>query len=260
MCPVELGWTPPSAMLDLLPIETRRDAASLDRAARRPRRLDARRRSIPPIRRSSRGARRSHADLPGHADVARELGPVVGHNPEDNPPLDENGQVEVPAWRHAMINYPHPLLARGLVILDTPGLNAIGTEPELTLGLLPGAHAALFLLGGRCGRHEVRLSVWNQHLGGQAMALLRRAEQDRHAGRSADDAGAERGRVQRQCEVTAQTLQMPRDRVFPGLGAPGASRALTRRRRAREEPPARPRIRAGRRTAAGAPDGAHACA
>src|SRR5206468_8947905 len=26
-------------------------------------------------------------------------------SPEDNPPLDEQGLVEVPAWRHAMINY-----------------------------------------------------------------------------------------------------------------------------------------------------------
>ena len=32
-------------------------------------------------------------------------------------------------------------------MLDTPGLNAIGTEPELTLGLLPQAHATVFILG-----------------------------------------------------------------------------------------------------------------
>ena len=44
----------------------------------------------------------------------------------------EEDLVEVPAWRHAAINYPHPLLKRGLVVLDTPGLNAIGAEPELT--------------------------------------------------------------------------------------------------------------------------------
>ncbi|MGC4060668.1 MAG: hypothetical protein QM749_07395 [Aquabacterium sp.] len=30
-------------------------------------------------------------------------------------------QVEVPVWRHARINLPHPLLKRGLVVLDTPG-------------------------------------------------------------------------------------------------------------------------------------------
>ena len=38
----------------------------------------------------------------------------------------EEGAVDIPCWRHAVINFPHPLLQQGLVILDTPGLNAIG--------------------------------------------------------------------------------------------------------------------------------------
>ena len=46
---------------------------------------------------------------------------------------DAEGKVEISMWRHAVINFPHPLLRQGLVILDTPGLNAIGSEPELTL-------------------------------------------------------------------------------------------------------------------------------
>jgi hypothetical protein len=37
------------------------------------------------------------------------------------------------------------------VILDTPGLNAIGTEPELTLNLIPNAHAVLFILAAETG-------------------------------------------------------------------------------------------------------------
>jgi hypothetical protein len=114
-----------------------------------------------------------------------------------------------------MINYPHPLLARGLVVLDTPGLNAIGTEPELTLGLLPGAHAALFLLGADAGVTKSDLSVWNEHLGGQSMAcfvVLNKV--DMLADPLLTDEQNE-ALVQKQCEVTAQTLQMPRDRVFP---------------------------------------------
>ena len=55
--------------------------------------------------------------------------------------------VEIPAGFHAVINFPHPLLKRAQVILDTPGLNAIGTEPELTLNMLPNAHAILFIGG-----------------------------------------------------------------------------------------------------------------
>jgi hypothetical protein len=70
----------------------------------------------------------------------------IDEQPDDNPPQGDDGLVDVPAWRHALINYPHPLLQQGLVVLDTPGLNAIGAEPELTLNLLPSAHAVVFML------------------------------------------------------------------------------------------------------------------
>src|SRR5690606_27562086 len=53
------------------------------------------------------------------------------------PTESADDRVEVPSWRYAVINFPHPLLQQGVVILDTPGLNAIGTEPELTINLLP---------------------------------------------------------------------------------------------------------------------------
>jgi hypothetical protein len=79
---------------------------------------------------------------------------------------DDADTTEVPAWRHAIINFPHPLLQQGLVILDTPGLNAIGTEPELTLNLLPNAHAVLFLLAADAGVSKTDLEVWQRHLAG----------------------------------------------------------------------------------------------
>ncbi|HET7096054.1 MAG TPA: GTPase, partial [Casimicrobiaceae bacterium] len=75
-------------------------------------------------------------------------------------------EIDVPCWRHAIINVPHPLLQQGLVILDTPGLNAIGTEPELTLSLLPSAHAVLFVLAADAGVTKTDLDVWNRHLAG----------------------------------------------------------------------------------------------
>ena len=79
----------------------------------------------------------------------------------------DQGTVDIPCWRHAVINFPHPLLQQGLVILDTPGLNAIGTEPELTLNLLPNAHAVLFILAADAGVTKTDLEVWNQHLAGE---------------------------------------------------------------------------------------------
>jgi hypothetical protein len=78
--------------------------------------------------------------------------------------VDANGMVEIPRWRHAVINFPHPLLEKGLVILDTPGLNAIGTEPELTLNLLPSAHAIIFILAADTGVTKSDIEVWRSHI------------------------------------------------------------------------------------------------
>lgn len=79
----------------------------------------------------------------------------------DSPPPTE---IEVPQWRHAMISFPHPLLQQGLAILDTPGLNALGTEPELTLNMLPNAHAVLFVLAADTGVTRSDLDVWEYHI------------------------------------------------------------------------------------------------
>lgn len=81
--------------------------------------------------------------------------------------VHEDGTVDIPCWRHAIINFPHPLLKQGLVILDTPGLNAIGTEPELTLNLLPNAHAVLFILAADTGVTKSDIEVWRNHIGNQ---------------------------------------------------------------------------------------------
>ena len=121
---------------------------------------------------------------------------------------DEQGSVDIPCWRHAIINFPHPLLQQGLVILDTPGLNAIGTEPELTLSLLPQAHAILFILAADAGVTRTDLEVWNQHLAGEDAAAkdgrIVDPEQDRRAvgrleasrrGRGRDRAAGARERV-----------------------------------------------------------------
>src|SRR3546814_3242895 len=73
------------------------------------------------------------------------------------------GEVLVPAWRHAMVNFDHPLLRQGLRILDTPGLNALGSEPELTLSMLPNAQAVIFLLSADAGVSASDMDIWQQH-------------------------------------------------------------------------------------------------
>ncbi|MBI3900398.1 MAG: dynamin family protein [Gammaproteobacteria bacterium] len=93
---------------------------------------------------------------------AEELGLYNRLAPGVMPPSD--GKIQIPLWRHAIINFPHPLLKQGLVVLDTPGLNSLGTEPELTMSMLPSAHAVLFVLAADTGVTKSDLDVWVNHV------------------------------------------------------------------------------------------------
>ncbi len=85
-------------------------------------------------------------------------------NPDPSSGINDDGTITVPAWRHAIINFPHPFLEKGLVVYDTPGLNAIGVEPELTFNLLPNAHAVLFVLAADTGVTKSDIEVWRNHI------------------------------------------------------------------------------------------------
>jgi len=89
------------------------------------------------------------------SDIAEQLGLPGKPNEEE---------VEVPCWRHAMISFPHPLLESGLTILDTPGLNALGSEPELTLSMLPSAQAMFFVLAADTGVTQSDMEMWQHHI------------------------------------------------------------------------------------------------
>lgn len=79
---------------------------------------------------------------------------------------DRPAEIEIPCWRHALISFPHQLLKDGLVILDTPGLNALGTEPELTINMLPNAQAVMFVLAADTGVTKSDLEMWQRHIQG----------------------------------------------------------------------------------------------
>ena len=216
MCPVELAWDEHELpTLDLLPIATRRESQSL--AEWRHRREQWTRLQLDPSDTAAlaKALQEVTATQPVSIEEARALGLWSDDDTSGNPPVLPDGQVEVPAWRHAIINFPHPLLQRGLVVVDTPGLNAIGAEPELTLGLLPSAHAALFVLGADTGVTRSDLDVWTHHLGGQGLScfvVLNKV--DALADPLASEADREAA-IERQCRTTADTLHVERDRVFP---------------------------------------------
>ena len=165
MCPTELlhdATRPPS--IRLLPIETRLKDATLqdfmnfaDEWVTIPLDLGAAGKMSEELARVSQTKR-----------VPVALARALGLHDEETCviPRGATADVEVPCWRHAIINFPHPLLQQGLVVLDTPGLNAIGAEPELTLSLLPSAHAVLFVLGADTGVTKSDLDVWTHYLAG----------------------------------------------------------------------------------------------
>ena len=106
------------------------------------------------------------------AATAESYGLISPDDEDTRRTLARDGKVSIPRWRHALINFPHPLLKQGLVILDTPGLNAIGTEPELTLSMLPNAHAVLFLLGADTGVTKSDVEIWRQHIAPVQVRLI----------------------------------------------------------------------------------------
>ncbi|MDQ2778134.1 MAG: dynamin family protein [Pseudomonadota bacterium] len=215
MCPVELrhdDHLPPR--LALLPIETRLRGLSLTEL--RPRENEWRQVALDPGNADSLADALAAVTQTQRVSVeaAAKLGLWNEAQPDDNPQQAADGSVEVPAWRHAVINYPHPLLQRGLVVMDTPGLNAVGAEPELTLGLLPSAHAVVFVLAADTGVTKSDLAIWRDHLG---QASLERFVVLNKIDTLADPlltVEAVQAQIEQQCVVAASVLKVPRERVF----------------------------------------------
>ncbi|MBM5572444.1 MULTISPECIES: dynamin family protein [Deefgea] len=153
-----------------------------------------------------------------NVETAKKFGLYDESDPDQVVALDKNGEVEIPCWRHAIINFPHPLLEQGLVILDTPGLNAIGTEPELTLNLLPNAHAILFILAADTGVTKSDIEVWRNHIvrnqSGKRgrLVVLNKIDGLWDDLRSKTEIDAE---IAKQVKTTADLLTMPTSQIYP---------------------------------------------
>ncbi len=87
------------------------------------------------------------------------------------PPAEGAKLVDVPRWRHGIINLPHPLLQSGLVLLDTPGLSALAAEPELSRHRIPESDCVVFILDTNLGVTKPDLAIWKGYLGGGVMKL-----------------------------------------------------------------------------------------
>ena len=219
MCPTELlfdGNKPPQ--LELLPIQTRASNTGVGEYKRFPdqwERLPIDVDSPESLQDALRHVSETTRVTP---DEASRLGFATDEEDNDLYRPDADGMVEIPRWRHALINFPHPLLKQGLVILDTPGLNAIGAEPELTLSLLPNAHAVLFILAADTGVTQSDLAIWKEHIctGGTTrrgrLVVLNKIDGQWDELKTEAEINAE---ITRQVEQSAQILDLPASQVFP---------------------------------------------
>jgi len=162
MCPTELFFDPRSerSYIRLLPIETRATEASVAQFKRIPRHWV----NIPLDLSDPDNMIQAFTQVAKSKAMPVEQAIQLGFHPDSLESTGKSGQVLVPAWRHALVNFDHPLLRQGLRILDTPGLNALGSEPELTLSMLPSAQAIIFLLSADTGVTASDMAVWQQHI------------------------------------------------------------------------------------------------
>lgn len=165
MCPTEMGFDPEiPPCLRLLPIETRLKPQSLMEWRMAPEKWERTDLEVNNPKQLAEAFSKVAETRRVTLQEAHALGFWQRQSSEQSLLQDAQGMVDIPKWRHALINIAHPLLKQGLVILDTPGLNAIGAEPELTVSLIPQAQAVVFILGADTGVTQSDLSIWQEHL------------------------------------------------------------------------------------------------
>ncbi len=216
MCPTELRWDEKDGpCVKLLPIETRKTALTISEYKRTPVHWT----TLHILKLSSTDeVREAFSEITKTKKVtlreAQELG-LYDPRANSGKPVS-NEMMDVPVWRHAIINFPHPLLKQGLVVLDTPGLNALGVEPELTLNTLANAQTILFVLAADAGVTKTDLDVWNNHVsavkGNAHLVALNKIDilwDELH-----EDAAVAKT-IGRQIEEVSRALHVDRKTVFP---------------------------------------------
>lgn len=215
MCPAEIFWDAhEEPSIKLLPIETRLSDDSITYL-----------KTIPSVWKKFRLNTDSPEEmkeillkLADQKEVTQREAERLGlYNPQDigmMHELETQGLLKIPVWRHAIINYPHPLLESGLVVIDTPGLNTLGAEPELTLNIIPNAHAILFMTAIDTGITQSDMRIWNDFIKGRAkykLVLLNKIDMLWDDLKPKQDVANE---IEKQVNVTAHQLGIAPENVF----------------------------------------------
>lgn len=219
MSPTELYWDEQGgSYIRLLDIESRLDDVSLVELKQQPERW----KEISLDNKSPTQMQEAFKELTATKPVARELAEKLGLWNKREAAEQGNAnpeKVDIPCWRHALVSFPHALLKEGLAILDTPGLNALGTEPELTLSMLPSAQTIVFLLAADTGVTKSDMEMWRNHVfkissgSKQSVAVVMNkidAMWDDLAGEKGYEAA-----IQSQIKASADTLKINEKAIFP---------------------------------------------
>jgi len=222
MCPTELFYDNDNgtAYIHLLPIETRLQEQSIADFKHEPIHWTQMPLEVGNAEQVSEALHEVIRTKQVSVQRARELGL---YDENTDPYFRAHGstptQVEIPLWRHALISYPHPLLKQGLVVLDTPGLNAMGSEPELTLNMLPSAQAVMFLLGADTGVTRSDMEMWQHHVRAvrdqsnqNLVVVLNKIDT---LWDELKDSASINASIEAQRQSTAEQLQVDAGRVFP---------------------------------------------
>jgi hypothetical protein len=215
MCPTELFYDNKAnqSYIRLLPIETRLDDMSIQEHKLNPINWNT-------IELDTNSAETMAEAFKEVIKTKRVPAPVASklglHHAEG---AAEAQMVEIPMWRHAMISFPHPLLKEGLNILDTPGLNAMGNEPELTINMLPASQAVLFVLAADTGVTKSDMEMWDTFVKPLAsdakhsrLVILNKVDTLWDELKSEE---AIQNSIHTQCKSVAKMLELKPDGIFP---------------------------------------------
>ena len=215
MCPTELFYDSEAnqSYIRLLPIETRLEDTSIQEHKKNPINWNT-------IELDTNSAETMAEAFKEVVKTKRVPAPVASklglHHAEG---ATDAQMVEIPMWRHAIISFPHPLLKEGLSILDTPGLNSIGNEPELTINMLPASQVVIFVLAADTGVTKSDMEMWDTFVKPLAsdakhsrLVVLNKVDTLWDELKSED---AIQTSIRTQCKSAAKMLDLKPDSIFP---------------------------------------------
>ena len=74
------------------------------------------------------------------------------------------GMVEIPKWRYGELEVSSDKFPDGLEVVDTPGLNSIGSDPAVALNCIKDMHCILFVLSSEQGATDTDKDIWDKYI------------------------------------------------------------------------------------------------